>query len=394
MYDAVVVGCGPAGTTAAYHLAKKGLKVAAFDKEKFPRYKSCGGCVSVKGKKALGFDITDVVENTVRGITFSYKSARTLAIDSVVPIGYSVMRDSFDAFLLDKARLAGAHILEGERVSRFTDRADSVTVETSKGVYEGLFLIGADGAASVVRRGVEDRPYTNYHISLTAEVKADKEAVERLGGRYLVDFGTIPHGYGWIFHKREGLSIGIAGLYCRVGNRIRDYFKCFVEGQDTLRGLNIGETRGWTIPVYHGQAQRAFKGRVLVAGDAGHLVDPFLGEGIYYAIKSGQLAASAVCAAIDGPRRDLSCYEDMLRAELYGEFEASAGIERLIYNYPRIWYRILEMNPSLMHDYYSVIRGDTGCGVFYEELSSRIRKKPWKFLRGLLGHMLNPSEAI
>lgn len=389
MFDALVVGLGPAGSTAAYGLAKAGHKVLALDKESFPRYKSCGGCVSVKAERALPFGISEVVENRIGGVVFHYRSERTLPIDSASPIAASVMRDRFDALLVEKAREAGAEVREGERADSYREEGGYAVVETPKGAYRARFVIGADGANSVVRRAISKRPYSSYHVSLTAEVRDDK-AFEHLEGRYLIDFGIVPHGYGWIFPKSNYQSIGIAGMADHVGTGIKDYFKTFVDGQKVLKGLDIGKVQGWTIPVYYGEEQALFKGRALVAGDAGHLVDPFLGEGIYYAVKSGQLAAKAVSRALSENRAELSLYRDMVKSELFEEFEAGLSLEKLIYTYPRIWYRILEMTPSLMHRYFSVIRGEMSCAEFHRELLEKIRKKPWKMLRSWLGPMLRP----
>ena len=117
MHDVIVVGLGPAGSTAAYELASSGLRVLALDKEKFPRYKSCGGCISTKIERELDFDISGAVEDTVYGATFTYKSGRPVDIMSDRPVGYNVMRDRFDNLLVGKAREAGAEVIDGCRVT-------------------------------------------------------------------------------------------------------------------------------------------------------------------------------------------------------------------------------------------------------------------------------------
>ena len=136
--------------------------------------------------------------------------------------------------------------------------------------------------------------YKHNHLSITAEIPATPNEIERLRGRCLVDFGSVPYGYAWIFPKTETFSVGIAGYSSKVKGRIKGYYSEFVESHPVLRGLSRPETKGWFIPVYHGKDQKLFKGRILVVGDAAHLVDPFLGEGIYYAMRSGQIAAESV----------------------------------------------------------------------------------------------------
>ncbi|MBI5810454.1 MAG: FAD-dependent monooxygenase, partial [Deltaproteobacteria bacterium] len=153
MLDAIVVGLGPAGSIAAYTLAKSGLRVLAFDRERFPRYKSCGGCISAKVEGLLDFDFSPVIEETVRGATFTYKSGSTMDILSDSPVGYNVMRDSFDDLLMRKAAGAGAEVIEGCRISGFIDNNGSITVAAPTGKrYTARFLIGADGASGLIGR--------------------------------------------------------------------------------------------------------------------------------------------------------------------------------------------------------------------------------------------------
>jgi flavin-dependent dehydrogenase len=119
---------------------------------------------------------------------------------------------------------------------------------------------------------------------------------------------------------------------------------------------------------------------VLVAGDAGHMVDPFIGEGIYYAVRSGQLAAKAVESALEGGPERLKSYDEMVSEELYPDFKANEGLVNLIYNHPRLWYRAVELEPGIMERYYEVIRGEKSAVEFYGELKRKVMRKPWKFV--------------
>ena len=106
-YDALVVGMGPAGATAAYQLSRAGLSVLGLDKATHPRYKVCGGGLSARIDRILEDDYKSVVEHTIYGIQFSYRGADPFFLDSSSPIAYMVMRDRFDHFLRGESEASG-----------------------------------------------------------------------------------------------------------------------------------------------------------------------------------------------------------------------------------------------------------------------------------------------
>ncbi len=387
LYDAIVVGLGPAGSTAAYYMAREGLKVVAFDKAKFPRYKPCGGCISTKVEGLLGFDISPVVEDTVRGAVFTFRSGREMEILSERTVGYNVMRDRFDDLIFRKAAEAGARLIDGCRIRRITEEDGCVQVVAETGeTFRARFLVGADGAAGFVGRDYFGFDPRESAVSITAEVPYDRGLARDIEGKLFIDFGLVPFGYGWIFPKEKFLSVGLAGEAMKVRGRIKDYFETFVRTHPLLKDLKIDERSGWTVPIFYEKAAalRAVKGRVALAGDTGHLVDPFLGEGIYYAIRTAKAAAAAITDCVRTGSADLGAYQKWVEEELYPEFMAADKMSGLVYNYPRLWYKLLEKEPDIMQRYYDVIRGRESNGSFYEWICSKIRSKPWKVLRGWL----------
>lgn len=393
MYDVIVVGLGPAGSTASYSLALDGARVLAFDKDTFPRYKSCGGCISTKVEGFLGFDISSVIEDTVYGAGFTYKSERCLDIMSERPVGYNVMRDRFDAFLVDKAIDAGVEVVDGCRVTDLRDNGRSVTVTTAAGEeYSARFVIGADGAGGFIGRDYFGFNPREAAVSITAEVPYDRsKLLDRVSGRLFIDFGTVPYGYGWIFPKEKYLSVGLAGDAVKARGKVKEYFNDLVNAHEILKDFNVTERVGWTVPTFYDQNIPVVKGRVLLAGDSGHLVDPFLGEGIYYAVRTAREAASAVARSLKNGSADLSRYTDWLEEELYPEFEAAAKISDLIYNHPRIWFSMLERDPGIMLRYYGVIRGEESSKTFYDWVFGKVKSKPWRVLRGLIASRFIPA---
>ncbi len=393
VYDTVVIGLGPAGSTVLYHLAGRGFRVVGIDMARFPRYKSCGGCISVKVGELLDFDISHLIEHTVYGATFTYRCARMMDIISDEVVGYNIMRDRFDHHLLEQARKRGAEVVEGLRVVDVVEKKGYVEVECDEGrTFKGSFLVGADGASGITGRKVFGMDRRRSAVSVTAEVPYRSEDLGmEIDGRLFIDFGSVPYGYGWIFPKERYLSVGIAGDTLKVGGRIKDFFNTLVRGHTLLKGLRIGERVGWTVPTFYGEMPLPVKGRIALVGDTGHLVDPFLGEGIYYAIKTASMASSVIGDAIESGTPDLSTYGEMLKGEIYPEFTSAERLSDLVYNHPRLWYRMIEKEPEIMYRFYDVIRGKESFGVFYRWIWSKVRSKPWKVLRRWLESRFLPA---
>ncbi|MFQ5329766.1 MAG: geranylgeranyl reductase family protein [Thermodesulfobacteriota bacterium] len=392
IYDVIVVGMGPGGSTAARRLASKGLQVLALDKSRFPRYKSCGGCVSAKVDTIDDLDFSSVIEGMVSGITFTYKFERPIKVHSDKPIGHNVMRDRFDALLLEQARSRGAEVIEGVRVKGAREEDGIVTVSTDSGeTYSGRYLIGADGAGGSIGRDYFGLKPKECAVSMTAEVPIDRVKRRSVNGDLYVDFGSVPYGYSWIFPKKEYLSIGFAVEAERAKGGVRRFMNELVTSHELLKGVDLKESVGWSIPLYYSSNQSVVKGRAVAIGDAGHLVDPFLGEGIYFAMKSGERAAEVIARQAEQDSGDLSAYQEVVEREFYPEFDAALKLSRLVYNYPRMWYKTLEGDNSLMERYYDVIRGSLSYREFYGWAVGRLKSKPWKLASRWVGSRFLPK---
>lgn len=372
-YDAIISGLGPAGSATAYELASKGLKVLAIDKAKFPRYKTCGGSVSKKVDKILKFDFSDVVEDVTNGAVFSYKSKRHLFVQHDSPIASMVMRDRFDNLLLDMAKKAGADVIDNTKIIGVKEDAHDVAVETDNGHFQARVLLAADGASSFIAREFFDIDSKACSVTIESEVTAPSERLEQLTGKIITDFGQIPYGYAWIFPKKGCFSVGISGVNSKLSKGIKEYFAEFVGRQDMLKGLEIKNQRGWTIPEFYGNKKRISNKRILLIGDAAHLADPFIGEGIYYAIRSGQIAADAVINGIYND--DFRAYEADVEREIYPELAAAQKLADMVYLHPKAWYSMLESEPLLIKRYYDVVIGKSNYKEFVREIMENSRIK-------------------
>lgn len=141
---------GPAGATVAYQLSQAGMSVLGLEKQAHPRYKVCGGGLSVRIDQLLDSDVKDVIEHTVYSIQFTYHGQEPFFIESSGPIASMVMRDRFDHVLVEKARWAGTEVHEDGQAVEFRQLPDGVEVVTDRARSRTKVLIGADGANSIV----------------------------------------------------------------------------------------------------------------------------------------------------------------------------------------------------------------------------------------------------
>ncbi|MBI5681608.1 MAG: geranylgeranyl reductase family protein [Deltaproteobacteria bacterium] len=365
-YDAIIVGLGPAGAAAAYKLASNGLMVLALDKEKFPRYKTCGGAVSYKVNKILNMDFSSAAEDVTEGIVFSFRAKRQIFIPHNTPIATMVMRDRFDNLLAEKAKAKGVEILYNIKVNGIEEDDSQVVVKTEKEDFKASAVVAADGASSFIARDYFKIPLKPNTLTIEGEFSLDKEILSTLKGKAIIDFGLIPWGYGWIFPKGNNLSVGIAGLSSKTNSNFKNYYNEFVKRHDILKGLKPIREGGWIIPQFLGNKIKISGKRILLAGDAAHIVDPFIGEGIYYAIRSGQIAANAITCGIKN--NDFTSYEKEIEREIYPELEAAQKVADMVYSYPKIWSSMLEADTAFIKKYYDVITGDCSYQAFLQEI--------------------------
>jgi len=287
-YDVIVVGAGPAGATAAFFLAEAGKNVLVLEKETLPRYKTCGGGISLRFlKDVFPFSFDEVVETDARAMTYTFgRYAVTIPVKSGV-IGM-VMRDQFDAHIMRHSR---AVLRQEVSVHNIREVSDKVIVKTTQGErFECNYLIGADGANSMVARTLNLRPDRDLVAAIEVEVEVPQTVFSRYARRPVFIFGELKLGYLWIFPKSDHLSVGIAALHPRRGElqaKLKEVMQRF------NITLNDAQLHGHPIPLYTRREPIATT-RTLLVGDAAGLVDPLSGEGIRYAIKSAQIASQTI----------------------------------------------------------------------------------------------------
>jgi geranylgeranyl reductase family protein len=394
-YDVIVVGGGPGGSTAARFCAKAGLKTLIIEKERLPRYKPCGGCLSTKTVHLLGFDLSPVVENTIYGAKFTYCSKDPFVIESKDPIAFLVMRDRFDQLLVNKALEDGAAILEGEKVKKIEEKSGGVEVELGKGrKFHCRYLIGADGAESTVARFLPLPPQRNDGNGMAIESEIAFDSSIHFPQKELqfinLDFGRVPNGYGWVFPKREWLSVGIGGMYRETKRmNLRQHLKSFIKGLDYIPEGKAGKVMGHRLPSFYDEEQKVSQGRILLVGDAAHLMDPLQGEGIYYAVQSGMLAGEAIMEWKKEGIAPSDYYQRAVHYDICGNLKWALTLSRFVFRFTKLAYRTLKRYPELGEFYLQTLEGRETYQGFVRTVKTRIKD----FLKGQLSEKIKQAMA-
>ena len=289
-YDVAIIGAGPAGSTAAEKLSLSGIRTLIIDP--CDKKKICAGVLTVRYARKYTVD-EEYIERELKGVRLSFKG-----INGVVSyrkaIEYSVNSDSFNAHNLACAINNGSD-LKKEYVSSINETESCVKIHTKKDVVLADYAIIASGVSELSKLFGG----TNKYAYCTQQEKYQKP-----GDFFEMDL--FPGGYSWVVPKRENV----------------------IAGTSSLKGYpDIPGERG-LIPV-NGPVKKTFSKRTLLAGDAAGFVSPFDGEGIYYARRSGEIAAQVLSGVISG-YNTISDYEKHWKKEF--DLFTLAKISRLLSN--------------------------------------------------------------
>ena len=338
--DVIVVGAGPAGSTAALTLARGGARVLILDRARFPRYKPCGGGLTWRIFRRFPYLSEALSRISTHAVTKLYMegpSGQAVTVDSGRPTVMMVRRIEFDQLLLTMARDAGAQLVEGAEVTSAGRQGGQVGLRTRDGrVFESPLVVAADGVYSVVARRLgfnRGWPASSVALDMMEETPAEQLRATNQDTLWVSFAPGSGHGYGYIFPKAEWTNVGIGYLLSSftsaIGRQPREVHDTFVEGARS-RGLLVGasDPRRFTpyqIPIGGPLAVTAKEG-VYLAGDAGGFVNGFSAEGIYFAMVTGDLAGRAI---LDGPSTRL--YKRYWRGEIGAELRDSRLLSRYLY---------------------------------------------------------------
>jgi len=341
---------------AAYYLASAGWDVLLLEKAQFPRRKVCGGGLTHRGIMEIPYDITPMIHQTVHRGFLGFRGQKVCAIQNNLPIAYLIERSSFDDYLRQKAVEKGVSCHQGERVTGISQTSDGVTLQTEKSNYTARFATGADSVHSLIAKQLGLLPNRTTSLAMEARLTLPADRLSSLTDTITFDFGALYGGYGWIFPKLDHLNVGIFRNW--PGKRAtRQQLLRFIHQRSGLEQTQILDIRAYPGPV-GGDGGPRHSDRTLLVGDAANLADPWLGEGISYALASGRMAAETLINQTKADTPDLSGYSRQVKQTFLKPFQFARKMALLVSLFYYFNVHFLKRSPTLQTMIIDLLRGE------------------------------------
>ncbi len=371
LYDVIIIGAGPSGTSCAYNIKRlnPAADVLLLDKAEFPRYKPCGGGVSPEVANYLDFDLKPAIDSVCDTVVM-VANGQEISGDKY-PL-WMVRREKFDNYLLSKAKDKGVEFKHSVEVQDIITTNETPAVITSIGEFQAKIVIIAEGGRGKLAKKL------GYAAKNTILAAMEYEHYTAEGnGKLCIDFDYNDSGYAWNFPKSDGLSLGIGGFVKgqekgKVGlpHKLLNYTKQF-----SVNELDKKNLHGHPILLYSGR-QKLVHNRVMLIGEIAGCVDPLTAEGIRPAIKSGFLAAKVINYALTkNDFKSLVNYDLAFHKEIGSDFYYA---RIMAYFLNKNLKRILPMltSVSAVNGFMSVFSGKS---TYHEKINwRRIGKLIWK----------------
>lgn len=328
MFDCIIVGAGPAGGAAAYHLAKRGHSVLVIEKDTWPRQKPCGGGVSPAIAQWFDFDFTPAISTTVKKIRYTWKLGDPVETEIVKPM-WMVRRDVFDQYLMQQAVDQGATLQTQTEVTGIKFKSDRWQVNTNAEPLEAKYLIAADGTKGPMAQWLGLKQ-SKLRQSMIAEFPVSSGQIPTF------EFGMVKNGSIWGFPKADSYSISIATFR---GGEPKDLSKDLMQYANKMGMTASNSMVDHPICLWDGD-KTLHTQNALIAGDAASLADPLSAEGIRPSILSGVKAAEAIDQALGGASNALEKYTQVMQKEWGADMVWAGNLAGLFYRFPGIGYKV------------------------------------------------------
>ena len=369
-FDVVIIGAGPSGSNAAisYKKLNPDLKIALVDKAIFPRDKSCGDAFGPGVISALKrFGNEHILEDEPEVVSTTLFGPKNIGIQNYIPevknkedsVVYVIPRLDLDNRILNLAKEEEVETFEGYRFSKFFNNEESVSVEIEneekeKYILEAKLLVGADGANSRVRKSLNLKQNSDWNKAIAIRAYIDSpnylEIFKERTLMFEINVSAIK-GYAWAFpSKGDLLNIGIGvplSVFKKEKMDIKNLLDEFVKTLES-RGVEVENLRmekSFMLP-FASSRPKLGHNRVALIGDAGSMINPMSGEGIFYGMEAGFLLANETHQLINESGSELNKgitkYEKVFNKR-FGKHFLSCSLARLVFQSPFMTKRLLNI---------------------------------------------------
>ena len=369
-FDVVIIGAGPSGSNAAisYKKLNPDLKIALVDKAIFPRDKSCGDAFGPGVISALKrFGNEHILEGEPEVVSTTLFGPKNIGIQNYIPevknkedsIVYVIPRLDLDNRILNLAKEEEVETFEGYRFSNFFINEESVSVEIEneekeKYILDAKLLVGADGANSRVRKSLNLKQNSDWNKAIAIRAYIDSpnylEIFKERTLMFEINVSAIK-GYAWAFPSKGNLlNIGIGvplSVFKKEKMDIKNLLDEFVKTLES-RGViveNLRMEKSFMLPFASSRPKLAHN-RVALIGDAGSMINPMSGEGIFYGMEAGFLLANETHQLINESASMLNTgitkYEKVFNKR-FGKHFLSCSLARLVFQSPFMTKRLLNI---------------------------------------------------
>jgi geranylgeranyl reductase family protein len=354
-HDVIVVGAGAAGATLAYELVRRGIGVLVLEKEKLPRYKCCAGGVTSKTAKLLDFDISEVAEDVIYEVSFTFNLGSPYLGQHSQPLIYTVMRDAFDYFLVQRAGQLGAALMDGQKVTQVQVSADWVEISTTDNIFRSRLVVGADGAYSVVAKELGMGRSIEYLVGIESEIIVPEEELAKWKSRVQIDLGCVPGGYAWVFPKRNHLSVGVGCLASKARD-LQAHHQKFLNSL-SMGSYTIARSSRHLIPTCT-KGRLVWQNKALLLGDAAGFADPLTGEGIHNAILSAQLATPVIEDSLVRGKVRLQDYQEIVERKIMSELRIAHTVSKFFVRFPHLAFGMFNQSDEVWRAVCNLMLGE------------------------------------
>ncbi len=356
------------------------------DKSKFPRNKLCGGGLPLRVLNKYNYiKDKDLIESyTFGGIAYSSSLEYKVKFQKNNPVGAMILRKKFDYGLVKIAVNSGATLMDGKPVSDVKILKDKARILLQNGTnIDSKIVVGSDGVWSTIARksGLAKRR-KNVGMTLCGEYFVNTKTMDRyFGEKRICHIHMKPQGiagYGWVFPKKKHVNIGIGEVNPvetqskNLKKIFKDYISTLKESKIIPADLKICKIKGGVIPLF--PLEKTYNDRLILCGDAAGFINPVSGEGIYYAMSSGEIAAKVITESLeadDTSERFLSRYQDIWKNDFGRDIKLLRGTNKQWIKGPKNFVKLASKDEKLAEMAFGILQGELSIYEYKWRLISR-----------------------